>query len=440
MDQLKEQVSKISLYDVKAYVRKAQNVVMNYTEMEAKVREATNNEPWGASSTLMQDIAEGTYNYQQLTEIMTMIYRRFTEKGVAEWRQIYKALQLLEYLVKNGSERVVDSARSHMSTITMLKSFHYVHEGVDNGANVRNRAKELVDLLSDLNKVRAERARARANRAKYGGIAGGAAVEDSRQRRISSRTNPTGFGTYSGGVYGDGGGFGGSEFSSNYEPPRRSEANAEYDEYDAPTTVVGHSHTQPQPPQKQEQDLFSFDDTDTQPTQPSRAAVSAPAPATADEDDDDEFEEFQSASNSTNGVSATQSSNTTSSILDLFNTVPTATTTAPAASISAGPSAVPGAAAGGFPAAAPKQTAAPAASSKAKNDVFGDIWNLASKDVKKTHNTTQGPKGLAQMAQHKATQGMWGSPSTTTAAAKAPSGTSTSASKPASGALDDLLL
>ena len=24
--------------------------VMNYTEMEAKVREATNNEPWGASS------------------------------------------------------------------------------------------------------------------------------------------------------------------------------------------------------------------------------------------------------------------------------------------------------------------------------------------------------------------------------------------------------
>lgn len=25
---------------------------MNYTEMEAKVREATNNEPWGASSTV----------------------------------------------------------------------------------------------------------------------------------------------------------------------------------------------------------------------------------------------------------------------------------------------------------------------------------------------------------------------------------------------------
>lgn len=38
------------------------NVVLNYTEMETKVHEATNNEPWGASSTLMQEIAQGTYN------------------------------------------------------------------------------------------------------------------------------------------------------------------------------------------------------------------------------------------------------------------------------------------------------------------------------------------------------------------------------------------
>jgi len=40
----------------------SKNAVMNYTEMEAKVREATNNEPWGASSTLMLEIAQATYN------------------------------------------------------------------------------------------------------------------------------------------------------------------------------------------------------------------------------------------------------------------------------------------------------------------------------------------------------------------------------------------
>ncbi|GJD03132.1 epsin-3 [Colletotrichum higginsianum] len=70
---LKDTVASMTLYDVKAGVRKVQNAVMNYTEMEAKVgvvrfvglamvREATNNEPWGASSSLMQEIANGTFN------------------------------------------------------------------------------------------------------------------------------------------------------------------------------------------------------------------------------------------------------------------------------------------------------------------------------------------------------------------------------------------
>jgi epsin len=45
-------------------------------------------------------------------------------------------LTLLEYLVKNGSERVVDDARSHVSTIKMLRSFHYTDEkGKDQGIN-----------------------------------------------------------------------------------------------------------------------------------------------------------------------------------------------------------------------------------------------------------------------------------------------------------------
>ena len=47
-----------------------------------------------------------------------------------------QALQLLEYLIKHGSERVVDDARSHVSTLKMLRSFHYIDEkGKDQGVN-----------------------------------------------------------------------------------------------------------------------------------------------------------------------------------------------------------------------------------------------------------------------------------------------------------------
>ncbi|KAK0333455.1 Epsin-3, clathrin recruitment and traffic between the Golgi and endosome [Friedmanniomyces endolithicus] len=62
LNSIKEQVAGLSLYDLKAGVRKVQNAVMNYTETESKVREATNNEPWGASSSLMQEIANATFN------------------------------------------------------------------------------------------------------------------------------------------------------------------------------------------------------------------------------------------------------------------------------------------------------------------------------------------------------------------------------------------
>ena len=47
-----------------------------------------------------------------------------------------QALQLLEYVIKHGSERVVDDARSHLSTIKMLRNFHYIDEkGKDQGIN-----------------------------------------------------------------------------------------------------------------------------------------------------------------------------------------------------------------------------------------------------------------------------------------------------------------
>lgn len=67
---------------------------------------------------------------------MPTIFRRFMEKEARDWRQIYKALQLLEYIVKHGSERVVDEARAHLSTIKILRNFHYIDEkGKDQGIN-----------------------------------------------------------------------------------------------------------------------------------------------------------------------------------------------------------------------------------------------------------------------------------------------------------------
>ena len=44
------------MWKVRELVDKATNVVMNYTETEAKVREATNDDPWGPSGTQMRKV------------------------------------------------------------------------------------------------------------------------------------------------------------------------------------------------------------------------------------------------------------------------------------------------------------------------------------------------------------------------------------------------
>ncbi|KAJ2902852.1 hypothetical protein MKZ38_000046 [Zalerion maritima] len=323
LNSLKDMATNLTLYDVKAGCREA---VMNYTEMEAKVREATNNEPWGASSTLMQEIANGTFNYQTLNEIMPMIYRRFTEKTAEEWRQIYKALQLLEFLIKHGSERVIDDARSHITLLKMLRQFHFIDQnGKDQGINVRNRAKELAELLSDVDRIRSERKKARASRGKYTGVEGGASFgggSSSRYGGFGSDSAGYGGGTanygdFSGGqVYGDGGGFGGQE--TDFRPSGSNHDKfEEYDEYDeapaAPSRARG-ERTAPKkaaaapPPKKKEPevDLFSFDDSAPTPAAAPAAASSSagnglavltsPAPAGgAAAADDDDFDDFQSA-------------------------------------------------------------------------------------------------------------------------------------------------
>jgi epsin len=188
-----------------------------------------------------------TLSSQLLNEIMPMIYKRFTEKSAEDWRQIYKALQLMEFLVKNGSERVIDDARSHLSLLKMLRQFHYIDQnGKDQGINVRNRSKELTDLLGDVDRIRQERKKAKATKNKYGGVEGGAGLGGSGGMSSSGSGRFGGFGSesagaYSGGyggstrgVYGDGGGFGG-ESHDDYDESGRvggAERFDEYDEYD----------------------------------------------------------------------------------------------------------------------------------------------------------------------------------------------------------------
>ena len=66
-------------------------MVMNYTEVEAKVREATTEaEPWGPTGSQMQELAQYTFTYEHYPEVMSMLWRRMLFDNKNCWRRVYK--------------------------------------------------------------------------------------------------------------------------------------------------------------------------------------------------------------------------------------------------------------------------------------------------------------------------------------------------------------
>ncbi|KAF8161713.1 hypothetical protein K438DRAFT_1619019, partial [Mycena galopus ATCC 62051] len=141
----------------KGALRVAKNYARGYSNTQAKVREATSNDPWGPSETQMNEIAQVTYNQGDFVEIMEMLDKRLNDKG-KNWRHVFKSLILLDYLLHHGSENVIIYFRDNLYVIKMLREFQYVDEdGKDQGAIVRTKAKDTTSLLQDEGRLRTER-------------------------------------------------------------------------------------------------------------------------------------------------------------------------------------------------------------------------------------------------------------------------------------------
>ena len=101
-----------------------------YANIKFKVRDATNDDPWGPSGVQMQEVASFTFTYEAFPEAMGMLWKRLLQDNRSNWRRTYKSLLLLDYLIKNGSERVVTSAREHIYDLRSLENYTFVD---DNG-------------------------------------------------------------------------------------------------------------------------------------------------------------------------------------------------------------------------------------------------------------------------------------------------------------------
>jgi hypothetical protein len=147
---------------------------LKQTPLEKKVSEATSNENWGVANSVLIELARMTSDYNNYATIMKEIWEGITDKK-ERWRRIFKSLVLLEYCVKYGSDRCGEETRSELFKVRPLLEFKFMEEGRERGAGIREKAKELTDLVTNPEQLRAERLKAREGKDRYVGISSNAA-------------------------------------------------------------------------------------------------------------------------------------------------------------------------------------------------------------------------------------------------------------------------
>ncbi|CAN0042620.1 unnamed protein product, partial [Ectocarpus sp. 4 AP-2014] len=170
MDKLSQlTLDKLSLDKVKNMVGEVRDTIAPRNDTEKRVYEALSNKNWGASSTLLNDIARDTYDFEKYGIVLPLIWTSLQSPS-REWRKVFKALCLLEHLIKNGAERVIEDARDNLHRVRMLSDFNYYEGSIDKGSGVREKSKQVIELLKDNDMIREEREKSRKLRDKYVGL------------------------------------------------------------------------------------------------------------------------------------------------------------------------------------------------------------------------------------------------------------------------------
>uniref|UniRef100_A0A803LBG8 ENTH domain-containing protein n=1 Tax=Chenopodium quinoa TaxID=63459 RepID=A0A803LBG8_CHEQI len=275
--------------------------VLKVPEIEQKVLDATDNEPWGPHGSALAEIAVATKKFSECQMVMNVLWTRLGETG-KDWRYVYKALAVIEYLISNGSERAVDEIIEHTFQISSLASFEYVEpNGKDVGINVRKKAENIVALLNNKDKIEAARKKAASNREKYVGLS------STGMSYKSSSASYGGGGSQSSNRYG---GFGGRYDDDGYKSRDEDYSGQDKFEKFVPKSYQGASAERKTAHySSKNQDLPSAGSAKDEYSSVSQQNANTPSNGQLDEDDDD-FDP--------RGTSATKPAPASTQQVDLF--------------------------------------------------------------------------------------------------------------------------
>jgi epsin len=98
------------------------------TPLQNDLEEAVNNEEWSASNTLLYTLASRTGSPEDGPVIFQHLWDAI-RLGSSDWRKIYKALVLIEIILKTGSENAVHEIMKETFKIRLLTDFYHSENG-----------------------------------------------------------------------------------------------------------------------------------------------------------------------------------------------------------------------------------------------------------------------------------------------------------------------
>ena len=259
------------------FLNQAKGLVAKKTELEKTLDQALSNENWGASGTMLNDLAQASYNDADYRVISEAIWKTLAVQP-KYWKQIFKALNLIDHLIRNGSPRIIDDTRDRIEKLRALQEFSFKEQQYERGNGIREKASLIIELLDDDSRLRFERKKAKELKQKMASrqnAVGGGAPASAGPRMSSAPSRPMPRSRYD---------------DDDYDRPRRRRFSDEEEERPR-RRRADVSDDEERPRRKPAKKASRYDDDEEEEEKPKKRVVKKAAKKVADDEDFDEEEE-----------------------------------------------------------------------------------------------------------------------------------------------------
>ncbi|ANZ77409.1 BA75_04551T0 [Komagataella pastoris] len=132
------------------------HIFQSSSNVELRIKHATNNELWGPTADELQDISQHTFDPQKLQTILAFLRKRLLKTKNKQWKSLLKSLTVILFCLQSGSNEFVNYWKRNCYLINTLKEFQYSDEEIQS-LNIRNKARYVSYLLTEEEKLASKR-------------------------------------------------------------------------------------------------------------------------------------------------------------------------------------------------------------------------------------------------------------------------------------------